>query len=449
MILIVQPNWKHAEWALLPLGLGYITACLKTKGFEVQAIDALAERLSGQEIVSRIKKSPELIFISVYSEFFFEAKALVETLRQKFPKARIIAGGPHASALPRITLELIRGLDGVVQGEGETPCLELAKNKDFEQVPGLWYRNQGGIIANPAPERLQPDCLPWPAWEEFPIKKYWIQASRRYNSPFMNLITSRGCPYKCSFCSKSVFGGSVLFRDAGRVIGEIAELKRKYEIKHLIFSDDMFGGIHAEQICKALINKRIKLTWECMSRVDCVNPRLLGLMKRAGCRLVCYGVESSSDQVLKQMDKGFTAKQALKALKWTKRAGIDCWTFFMLGYFNETKQTIKSHELFLKQADPLRIAWFIPIVFPGTRLAAQAKSYRLIDCEGNPACKLDWRKSPFYHFEASFSLKELQQIQRRLSRRFYLNPAKVLELLKKSKSMAELRETLGLLHKLF
>jgi anaerobic magnesium-protoporphyrin IX monomethyl ester cyclase len=456
MILLLNPLWKPVsgqEYSLLPLGLGYIAGYLKSKGLKVAAIDLIAEPLSKPVLSSRIKcLSPDLIGVSIHSQTVRSSKGLIALCRRLCPKARIVAGGPFVSALPEIALEIFPEVDCVIKGDGEVPMLELAKGKPYSTIRGAYFRKADGVRGNGKAERIPIDELPHPAWELFPVTKYRDVPWKGVKGSFMHMITSRGCSNNCSFCSND---SPLMARNPRLVATEIRLLKRRYNIKKLIFSDSTFHLNDVEGICKEIIKNKIEVQWECSTRVDLVDQKMLGLMKRAGCRTVSYGVETTLDELMPLFNKEISISQAIRVFRATRKAQINPIAFFIMGFPGETLASIKSYPRLLNKLRPIKFSLSRFHVFPGTpivelikeRLAASKA--RVVGLGGIRYTSIDWRKEPVYYYEENFSIEDIGVFAKKIFKQYHLNPVNWGEHIRAIRGLDDIRLYFASIKKLF
>lgn len=279
---------------------------------------------------------------------------------------KIIFGGSGVSKklIAETILKNNKFIDIIVRGEGETTVLELVKtlekNGDLSKVKGITYRNSNVIITNDDRELIRDlDSLPFPAYHLLPMNKYKI-----LNKKYINIITSRGCPFRCEFCFKFVFGNKFRIRSVKSVINEIEYLYKKFDIRIFSFSDDVFTlrRERTVEICKKIIDKDLNILWTCNTRVDLVDDKLLKLMKESGCIRISYGVESGSQKTLDYLKKDITLQQIKKALKLTRENGIATYITLMVGFPHENKEEIKKTVIFAKKlrADDYELHHFMP-----------------------------------------------------------------------------------------
>lgn len=291
-----------------------------------------------------------------------------------------LIGGPHVSFTANQVIEEAPWIDIVVRGEGEQTLVDLlnswAVGRDLAQVPGIAYRRNGDItLTAPRPLIRELDELPLPARHLLPLSKY-----RALKAP-CTVITSRGCPFGCIFCSApKMFGRGVRFRNPRAVVDEIEIVNREFGFKQINIVDDTFTvkEEHVQSICEGLMERGLNVKWSVYSRVDTVTPRLLRLMKQAGCSWVCYGLESGSQKILDRIKKRITVAQSKQAVKMAKEAGIDVMVSFLLGLPGENQRTARQS---VRLAEELRKEYGVYYGFhilapmPGTEVRERAEEY--------------------------------------------------------------------------
>lgn len=298
-------------------------------------------------------------------------------LREILPKKTIfVIGGPQFTSLPERTMQK-NDFDFGILGEGEYTFLEFANaietgNKNYADIKSLAWYDKGKLIINPRRHFIQNlDELPLPARELFPPLSEYTPCPGGYKRlPFAHMVTSRGCPYRCIFCDRSVFGNMFRARSAQNVIDEIEYLVKQYGVKEIKFYDDLFTfdkkRVHA--ICDEIIRRDIDITWSCSARVDSVDLELLKKMKQAGCWQMDFGLESGNQNILNIMKKGITLKQSEQAIRWTKKAGIRARAFIIIGMPGETKESIRDTINFVKKIPLDMVTFYALMVYPGNEL---------------------------------------------------------------------------------
>lgn len=366
-ILILNAPTKEQQALVPPLGICYIASMLRRE-YSVRIIDLDLEKGKYKQIGKILSQNiPDVLMISALTPQVEYAYTIFETAKKINKKIITIIGGPHASALPKRTLEECSSIDIAVIGEGEfiskKICEIINKDKKFLEnisknlrgVNNIYFRKKGKIIENEIKrEIIDVDEIPFPSRDLVRFFEYPGWGVKKGN-PSTHIIASRGCPFNCVYCSeKVVFGWGNRRRNPKKVIDEIIQLKKKYHIKEFAFYDDLFTANKewVKEICNELITRKINLPWKALSRVDTIDLETLKLMKRAGCWLIFYGFESGSNEILKNINKKTTIEQGLKAAELTRKAGLKIFGFFMLGNIGETKKTIKETIQFAKKISP-------------------------------------------------------------------------------------------------
>lgn len=376
-VLLINPPTDSPQ-PIMPLGLAFLAAALEKNNVTVRVIDAWVERLDFNALGKQISNlgNFDLIGITIKSPTYAEAVKTIQVAKKVSPESKIIIGGTHPSSLPEECLQENPQIDFVAVGEGDNLIIELVnalrdKENKLSEIKGLVYRKNGKIINNGRAEPIKNlDDLPFPARHLFPIFKYRTHPPyRRYNS-YVTMITSRGCPFQCTYCTKSVSGQNYRSQSAERVVKEIEFLMKEYNTRQIHFYDDDFtiNMKRVESICDRIIAKNIKIAWSCVTRVDLVSESLLVKMRRAGCWLISYGVESGNQQILDNVRKGYRVEQIKEAFKLTKEAGIRTLGYFMAGLPGETYTTLRDTVKLSFLLQPDFVSWSITALYPGSKL---------------------------------------------------------------------------------
>lgn len=369
-----------------PLGLGYIAAVLEER-HDVMVIDVGAERLSNNSLKKRISKiDPEIVGITSDTLTFQRALEIAEIVKRVNWKIIVVVGGAHSNALPSYPLKYLC-FDISVYGEGERTVVELwariEEGKSYEDVRGIAFRGENRVtIVTPKRELMENlDELPFPARHLFPMERYSTEAYLR-TSPTYPIGTSRGCPFSCAFCSNNVvFGRKYRFRSAENVADEIELLINKYNAKGIYFREDLFTVNEKRVIalCDEIKKRGLDFAWECESRVDTVNEKMLTAMSEAGCRLTWFGVESGSQRILDYLNKRITLPQIRAAYKLCQRAGIRAGASFMIGVPSETMDDVQDTIALAEELKP-EFAWFnIFTGYPTSPLYEYVKENKLYE----------------------------------------------------------------------
>jgi len=396
ILLIFPPlfNLYHLDITTVmpPLGIATIATVLEKAGYEVKILDINFLYRRGfswgqlEKIIKEIK--PNIIGITCTTPAVINVLKIVDIVKSMNPKIFLVVGGPHASAMPQNLLTIGKTIDVVVIGEGENTFLELVKfiqnEKELEKIQGIAYRRNGNIIQTARRPRIENlDEIPFPARHFFPSLNKYHFAGHCYNRlPVTSMITSRGCPHNCNFCTQVVFGQKYRTRNAENVVAEMGELIKKYRMKSIMIIDDTFtvDRQRVYEICDLIRRKELKASWLCYAGVQEVDKNMLITMRKAGCYQIYYGIESGSQRVLNMMNKAVTIEQIKTAVNDAKEAGLEVRGQFMFGYPTETLQEIKRTIDFAKELNLDYAEFGVTTPLPGSELynwAASEGKFRL------------------------------------------------------------------------
>lgn len=436
-----------------PLGAGYIAAYLETSGLSAAILDNSVELLGPAEFKTRVAAcAPLAVGFTVCSSSHNTALRLAALVKETDPTIKVILGGVHPSAIPEKLLQ-DRNVDFIVRGEGEETSRELLLALRAGEVPehvrGLAFLHDGKMLLTEARPPIEDiDALPFPAHHLMPMGKYGLPASRRLTlKPAAAVITSRGCPYSCRFCShNSVFSGRVRFRSPANVMAEIRRLTQDHGVGELLFWDDSFllDRGRALELCRLLEESGLGLTWSCSSRVDHITPELAAAMYRAGCRMVLFGVESGSEKVLRSINKNTRLEQIRGAVAACRDAGLLSFCSFVLGTPEETEETANQTRRFVLDLDPDFAIFCIFTPLPGSYFFEQYRAAGRLDLDA-----IDWDRyinllsnEPPLMAAGSLSEARLVALQKELFRDFYFRPSYIWRRLKLLRSPQHLYQNL-------
>lgn len=409
------------------LGLLMLAAAVRADGHQPLLLDAGACGSPWDEALSRaVDFAPEVIGLTATTLEVAAAAHFAGALRTHLPEARVVLGGPHVSAVPEETLRRFPVFDLAVLGEGEETLCELlavlASGGDPAAVAGLVVRDGAELHASGRrPYLADLDQLPLPAWDllaGFP-QRFSPPAFKARQLPAASLVTSRGCPNRCIFCDRSVFGASCHGYSADYVVRMIRELYERYGVREIAFEDDTFITFRPRlvEICRQLIDLQLDLSWSCLGRVNHIDAATLSLMQQAGCWQISFGIESGSQEILETIRKNVTLAQIRSAVELCCAAGIKSKGFFIVGHPGETSATLRQTiDLALSlPLDDLSVTMLTP--FPGTELHARAAEFGSFDVNWE---KMNLLNAVFVPF--GLTAAELESAQRELMRSFYLRP---------------------------
>ena len=429
---------------LPPIGLMYIAAMLEEKGYEARIVDTQLKNLNieqAAEECTRIK--PDLIGISCMTSNFAKSLALCSKLKEKMD-APIMIGGPHATIAPEDILKN-KYVDFVVRGEGEDSTAELAnalnsgKIKSLYSIEGIGFKDNGKIVLTKQRALMKDiDMIPFPARHLVKLKEYRPSPPHYKRLPTTTMLTSRGCPYGCTFCSNPIWGRSHRQRSVENVIKEIKHLIKEYGIRDINFWDDIFG-INKKwlyEFCDAIKKEKIDITWHCEFRANLADKETLKRMAEAGCWAIFYGFESMDQEILDAINKMITPEQIRNAIKWTKDAGIEVRANFILGLPNETPAKARKMVRELTKMNPDYVKFNILTPYPSTELYNQISSGRWGEMTG------EFNKLtgyfPTFRPLGYKNLGEVQKMRQWAYRKYYLRPGFILYKLSRIKSYDDL-----------
>lgn len=335
-----------------PLGILYIAAVLEQNNIDVKVIDAAVDGLTIPSLLQKIEQNAfDIIGITSTTFSFYSSVELAKKIKLLNNDIKIIIGGPHISAVPEDVMKNDCFDFGVI-GEGEFSFLELIKNINenddiLKNIKGIIYREKDGTIVKtekrPLIENL--DVLPFPARHLVDMTKYKPQPNDNRATPKISMITSRGCPYLCIFCGKSVFGATYRSFSPKYIVSEIKHVIDKYKAKDIAFIDSLFtvSQERVENICNEILKNKIKVTWTCTVRANVIkDKKIFKLMKKAGCWRVRIGIESGDVNISKLINKNLDFNHLFNVVSWADEVGLQPKGFFMIGHFTETEETIKK-----------------------------------------------------------------------------------------------------------
>ena len=373
-VLLIYPFFKprrdRSVFRFPPLGIAYLAASLHGAGHQVRLLDCTF--LQREEALQQALFSPAEVvgiycMVTMLDDCLWFAHALRGHCRL------LIAGGPLPTCDP---LPFLDEFDVVVRGEGEQTMLEIVgaweAGSSLGSIAGSVFREpaQNGIILTSERAFTRDlDSLPFPARHLLPNQEYIRHGKRKYGYSITTVMSTRGCPFRCEFCSNVVFGGSFRERSPANVVDEIEQaLALGYD--RISFADDVFTMKPSRVIgiCAEILRRDLQFKWECLGRVDALDGPTALEMKRAGCTRIYFGIESGDDQVLKLMNKQITHRQASAAVEAAHQAGLEVGAFFILFYPGETDETVLNTLHFTTTLPLDYLGLTLPYPLPGTAL---------------------------------------------------------------------------------
>lgn len=392
MIVLINPRYQVSSQP--PLGLAYLSAYLKKQGHDnVQIIDTTYEQLESRlDSIS----SPTLFGMYFMTPYYAGVIKAIGVLKKRFPDVPIIAGGPHPTVNPEDVLKRLQ-VSVCVRGEGEYTMAELVdafkERSDLTNLSGIRgisyfdpARNE--IVHNEDREPIQDlDEIPFPRRELLPMDHY-VQGGTQKGFSYRKLrvttmITSRGCPFNCSYCQPTVnriFGKKARFRSVNNVVEEIGQLIRDYSIQGILFSDDTFTckKKFVMEFCEEILRKKYDIKFAINSRVNTIDDEMLSMLKKAGVETIMFGIESGNQKILDNVRKNITIEQIQNAVTMTKSKDINVYGYFMIGSTEESSDTLKDTFSLVRRLPFDEVQFSMATPYRGTYLFDEASSLDLI-----------------------------------------------------------------------
>jgi radical SAM superfamily enzyme YgiQ (UPF0313 family) len=436
--LDIYGELSRAAGRYFPLGLAYIASYLrKYGGHTVSMYEPEAQGLGLSDIREIIReKDPDIIGLTCSTPNFIRALELAK-LSREHSKAKIVLGGVHATALPEFIVESHPELiDCVVVGEGEEAMLELADAYHGGGSPGgikgIVYREGNRTVrTDPRPFIADLDKVPFPARDLIPQDLFMPNAHNARHRNCITMLTSRGCPFNCTFCAaRLVSGKRYRTHSAEYVLEEMQMLKRDYGARQLLITDDTFtiNRKRLVEICEGMIKRRLNLKWFCFSQVNTVNREVLALMKKAGCYNIGFGVESADEEILKRMGKNIKPSAAVKTVNTANRLGMKTQAFYIFGTPGETREQMEKTVEFAKKVNSTLAFFNMLVPYPGTGDFEHFFSR-------TPLEEIDWSnfvaigEKCVLSKNTAVSPGEIEQLIAGANLRYYANPRRIFTLL--------------------
>ncbi|MGE5556730.1 MAG: B12-binding domain-containing radical SAM protein [Methanocella sp.] len=426
------PEHAHSHPPFIPLGIAYLGAVAQQAGHEVNVIDCQAERLTVEAFRQRLSQvNPDVVGVTSTTLLYNQAKRILTAAKEIHPNATTMIGGSHVTFWDENALNECPAIDVIVRREGEITFTELLQrkqnNQSFAGVLGTTIRGPNGTIIRheDRPFLHDLDSLPSPAYHLLPI-----DAFHRMGKTIFPLVTSRGCVQWCDFCSTvRMFGRGYRVRNPHRVVDEMEMLHNKYGESQFTFYDDAFtiNRNHTIAMCQDILDRKLKVEWDCETRVDAVDKELLEIMRRAGCITIWFGVESGSTKILEKMHKKINREQVREAFKMAQKAGMMTIASAVIGFPGETEETAWETINFINSLNPDDIGCYIATPYPGTPMYDEVvKNGWLRVTDFN---KYDTATPTFE--TPDLSMEKLREIKYKAHQKFYLRPSYVLKMLRR------------------
>lgn len=432
-ILFIHPqgkNWLSEEFDITrianimpPYGLMMLSAYLEKKNIKNEILDLYAYPERKENVLKKIKEmKPTHIGITSTTSSFFDGLEIARLVKENFKDIKIIFGGVHPTSIYERILRNFKEIDYIVVGEGEEVIFELLQREEVEEVKGIAFRKNGEVFFTGKRKLIENlDELPFPAYHKlknFP-KKYLLPIFNYPRSPSTTFLTSRGCPYNCSYCDRSVFGPTFRAHSSDYLIEHLKFLKKNYGIRHINIYDDNFllDKKRVLDFCEKILLGNLKITFNCIGRANHLDDEVLKYLKKAGCWMINMGVESGDEELLKPHRAKPEIEKIKEIVRKIKENGIRAKGLFMMGIPGETKETIEKTMKFACENpfDDLNVTKFTP--FPGTPIYEKIKEYGEFE--------EDWEKMNCLNFvfiPQGFTREELEHYYDLFFKKFYGRP---------------------------
>lgn len=435
IVLVVPPERGFSITP--PLGLGYLAANLRQNGVACKIFDfAMWKNNLSKAVNIVLSENPRFVGVSSLTYSYSKARELIRTIKSKNNNIKIIIGGFHVSALPEVSLS-DSGADFVVIGEGEKALLSIVQNcdlkkKKWHEIPGIAFWEAGRIIRNKGCNIIEDiDSLPVPAWDLLSPYSYNDSPGYFYsNGSSAPIITSRGCPHQCGFCTSwVVHGRGIRLRNPERIVDELEMLVKEFGIKYFDFCDDSFteDKTHAIAVCKEIIKRKLDINWKTPVgiRLNNIDSQLLAVMKESGCYELSFGIESYDEEVLRINKKPLDKEKIRENISLVKRFGFKTLGLFILGLPGDTEKSILKTINFASRSTFDFVFFSCAVPIPGTEMFDNA--YGKEDLRG-----FEWSR---FTFNKQFNISGLSKIKLRFLFKLafitaYAKPARLLCLIK-------------------
>jgi anaerobic magnesium-protoporphyrin IX monomethyl ester cyclase len=427
-----------------PMNLLGLSSILRKKGHTVSILDQLTQHSSREQLLRKVaEERPDIVGFTSMTYDIQSVHQDITLIKQQFPGITTLLGGTHVTSLPERTLTENRYIDIAVIGEGERVIDvlfdHLADHSSLKGIKGIAWRDGDTIVMNPPEAFIENmDTIPFPDYDLLTIDDYRYSQRTWEKRRFMSILTSRGCPFPCTFCARSVFGKQVRLHSAEYVVRHIEFLYHTYGVRGIGIMDDTFtiNRQRVLDICRMLQAKQLDLIWFCFSSVNTIDQEMLTAMAQAGCVKISYGVESGNREIQKKIRKNLDFEKVANVFNWTRAAKIESLAFFMIGNPGETRQSIQESKQLAKRINPdfINVAILCPL--PGSEIYEEFKHQ----------LPTDWSRFQITPFHAlpvlqlgELTSDEMRREMKRFYRDFFLRPAYIWSRIKKIRSLADIR----------
>ncbi len=415
---LVQKKGRVYNRRWTPLDLATTAAVLEREEIAADIIDAHAEHLTPAEVAARADGYDKIFVTSTSLDRwqcphldlnpFFQS---VEALKAKAPEIYVL--GTHGTVKPAEMLEET-GVTAVVRGEPERTVLDLARGTALADVLGVSFQSNGRVVHNADQKTVNMEELPLPAFEKLPMHRYTYEV---LGDNFCLFEMSRGCASSCNFCLLKTYGTGVHKKSVDHLAREVEHAIKNFGVKTAYFIDLEFTVLRkqAKEFCEWLAKQDYDFTWCCQTRFDLVDPEMLDLMKRAGCRLIHFGVEAGSEELLEWTNKKITMKQIEDGMRMVRASGIESACFFIMGFPGSERKDMDDIYRFATRLNPTYALFHVAAPYPGTEL------YELVKNDPNAR----FSDNGFFPeaIEGPQSVQEIKRLTRMAYLKYYTRPS--------------------------
>jgi radical SAM superfamily enzyme YgiQ (UPF0313 family) len=377
-----QNIWHGIKAAMPPLGLLSVAAFAEREGFQVEVLDLHVERWSIDRFRQYLQTVvPKHVGISMMTATAIAANRVARIVKEIHPECTVVVGGVHAEAMPGECLKN-HAIDIVVRGDGEFTFADILRGKPKASIRGISYRRGRLAVHNASAAVIDDlDVLAMPAYHMVPMHKYYPAIGAYRRLPAINMLMTRGCPGKCTFCNSAET--KLRARSADLVVDEIAHLRHRYGIREVQFYDDTFTVLKQNclRFCRLMKERDLGVSWTAFVRTDCFNEELARALKEGGCHQVMFGVESGDEQILLNIRKPIDKKRTGWAIKIAQQVGLEVRATFMLGNPGETVASMRRTIDYALKLDPDLALFNITTPYPGTQMFEWAKRNGVLNTE--------------------------------------------------------------------
>jgi radical SAM superfamily enzyme YgiQ (UPF0313 family) len=448
-----QPLSKKAaeKLGIFPsLALAGLAAWVRQHGFPVQLIDLHVENIYPVDAADRVREfDPQIVALTSKTLGWPAVIEIAQMVRQAAPKAIVVVGGPHMSIYARESLSW-DCFDIAVVGDGEETFLDICERveagagvSELQDIPGTACRAADGEVLQHPPRPVPKDINQYPmtAWDLIPVRDYHCLTLLK---PFATMVTTRGCPWHCGYCSQ-VYSEKLRFRSVELVVDEMEHLERTYGVREIVFFDETFtiGKKRMKHFAEEVQRRGLKVKFNIRARVDTVDREVVRELKKAGLRSIHMGVEAGTDRVLKIMNKQITREQTEAAFRICREEGIDTRGYFMVGYYDATHDDVED---MIRFASGLGLDWAsfsVATALPATDLYRIAQERGYVDGDFWKQYTIDGGGLIPQLETETFTAEQLRAYRTKAYMNFYLRPDLIRRKLSKSEGREELMEMMG------